>query len=652
MSDFITPEDEQYRIPGTDSYLIPPDIIKKRKQLSNQVVYGASREKDLDGSHIIYATVTVGGEEILKHSHFSLSIDSKISRHDRFEILCPSEEFAETSAYPLSNSKYVLGKRCTIQFKQLGISTYLFTGIITEIENRRIDGYSHIVLIGSSPTILLDNGENCCSFENLNLSEIMSRILAGYPTDRVQGDLRPHAEDKLPYIVQYNQSDWQFLRSLCARYGENLFYNGKQIVLGGWGGKTVELFEEQDFFEYRLQMKLAPQAFEYTAYDYNRAENLKVHSEENSLQPSKNPFQQFAQETSEKIFTTNPKKHYAGSFSEADNRELNRAVRRKQLENKNVAVVEMKTQNPNLRLGDIIKLHGWIAGHKIFKDGNVPLESYKIIEISHEFKDGEGYYNRLKAIPKDMEVVPVEEIPQAVCETQPAVVTDNKDPKGMGRIRVRFAWQSANEQSPWIRQMQPHGGAGKGFYFIPEIAEEVLIGFEDHNPERPYVLGTRYNGKEISGFYTPDNRFKVIKTHSGHYLEFEEFKNITLADTKGNKFHIDSQGDCLNIEALKDITLNAGRNININAQRDINIVAGQDMNTNVGGNSLLRTGMNYLLKIFGMMKEEVSGDIESYTENKRKIISKDRIDTYCDEEIKHNSQSVLKNNSNEKNQLF
>ncbi|HEX8576538.1 MAG TPA: phage baseplate assembly protein V [Flavobacterium sp.] len=125
----------------------------------------------------------------------------------------------------------------------------------------------------------------------------------------------------------------------------------------------------------------------------------------------------------------------------------------------------------------------------------------------------------------------------AHAESQPATVVDNNDPQGLGRIKVHFYWGTGgNQQTDWVRMLQPHSDVGKGFYFIPEIGEEVLVGFEGGNAEKPYIIGTQYNGKQSSGYATADNSFKVIKTQTGHYLEFEELKGIKLADKKGNIF--------------------------------------------------------------------------------------------------------------------
>ena len=70
---------------------------------------------------------------------------------------------------------------------------------------------------------------------------------------------------------------------------------------------------------------------------------------------------------------------------------------------------------------------------------------------------------------------------------------ENADPENLGRIRVQFPWQPT-AYSPWIRIAQPHSGANKGFHFIPELGEEVMVGFEGSNVEMPFVMGSLYNG--------------------------------------------------------------------------------------------------------------------------------------------------------------
>jgi uncharacterized protein involved in type VI secretion and phage assembly len=69
------------------------------------------------------------------------------------------------------------------------------------------------------------------------------------------------------------------------------------------------------------------------------------------------------------------------------------------------------------------------------------------------------------------------------------IVTNNKDPDGLGRVRVKFPALSDAEESWWARVVTPGGGSQAGLILMPQIDDEVLVGFEHGDLRRPYVLG-------------------------------------------------------------------------------------------------------------------------------------------------------------------
>uniref|UniRef100_UPI002491C963 phage baseplate assembly protein V n=1 Tax=Maribacter luteus TaxID=2594478 RepID=UPI002491C963 len=148
-------------------------------------------------------------------------------------------------------------------------------------------------------------------------------------------------------------------------------------------------------------------------------------------------------------------------------------------------------------------------------------------------------------------------------------VLDNADPNGLGRIKVQFPWQKPmGTSTPWIKMATPYSGSGKGFYFIPEKDEEVLVGFEGDNPEKPFVLSAGFNSSASSGFADADNNIKAIKTRSGHIIELNDTdggERITIKDKNENIFQIDT--------ATNDITINANNNVNVNAVESIKLSA-------------------------------------------------------------------------------
>lgn len=78
-----------------------------------------------------------------------------------------------------------------------------------------------------------------------------------------------------------------------------------------------------------------------------------------------------------------------------------------------------------------------------------------------------------------------------------ALVTDVGDPEKLGRVKVRFPWLSDSFVSDWARVVQPGAGKNRGAVVLPEVGDEVLVGFEQGDIRRPYVLGGLYNGVDV-----------------------------------------------------------------------------------------------------------------------------------------------------------
>ncbi|MGM5629406.1 type VI secretion system tip protein VgrG [Apibacter raozihei] len=598
------PDSELFK-PLNNFTVTPPEVLEKelREEAGKYYAkYGGDIASQLQNSHIVYATIQIGGQDVLKDSHFTLDIHQRMADHDEFMISCYAEAFGDKNAYPMTNSRNLLGKKCTLQFKQFGQSAYVFTGIITEISNKKVDGHNKLFIRGHAPTILLENGQDCESFEDKTLDAIINKATNEYPQDLVAWDLRPNLKDPLKYTVQYRESDWNFVKRLAVRYGEWLYYNGQKIVFGGSGGKTEELVEEQDIYSYELSMRLVPQKFTYVGYDAKQAKNHTVNSDSVPITHQLvNPFQQHAIKASEEVYSKVPLSLYNQSLLEKGEPELKEAVKRQKLSRQNVFFLEAKTNNPNLRLGDIVKMKAWMPGHEIFKNGEVPLESYKVIEISHHQDITEGYYNQLIGVPMDNEVpayMDENAIPE--CEEQSAIVTDNNDPEGMSRIRVQFPWQEPTQgQSPWIRVTTPYAGKGKGMHVIPEIGEEVIVSFENGNAEKPVVIGAMFNGEGKSGHGGAGNYMKGLQTASGSHIMFNDnTKSVVLKDPEKTTMSFDGNGNTL-LNSSETIILSCGLStielrkdgtILING-KDIGVLASTSIAAGVGEGESVTSGI-------------------------------------------------------------
>ena len=147
---------------------------------------------------------------------FKNSIKKITAHHDSFSITVPDDSLDRFEGYVMENSKNLLGKDLTITYWRFGKIRQTFTGIIGKIRNKKDEGggYGDLHITGFAPSILLESGKDCQSFEEKTLEQIIKEVTEDYPQEaKVKVEL-PNTKHSLPYTVQYKESDYQFLRIL------------------------------------------------------------------------------------------------------------------------------------------------------------------------------------------------------------------------------------------------------------------------------------------------------------------------------------------------------------------------------------------------------------------------------------------------------
>lgn len=576
-----------------------PDDIKK--YFSSKTFKDFLADKT---SPLVYCTLTLDGKPFLDKSGFSLNLDQKTNDHDSFTITVPDDAMDSFQGYVMENSKNILGKDITINLHRFGEVKNIFSGIITNIRNKKENGYGKLFITGSAPSFLLESGKDCQSFEDKTLEQIIKEVTSEYPEKAKVLVENPNTKYSLPYIVQYKESDYGFIKRLASRYGEYFYYNGQQMVFGNKVQPMITLEKNIDLIDVELEMNILPQEFNFHAYDAQAGSKTEKSGSSSQIQYKENPFQAIAINTSKNVYKKNPDILFNHTgISDITDTELKEAIRREKENRENLVQVKGKSKDPELKIGGRAKL--------IDINGKA-METYRITAITH-YHDGNTYYNEFTGIPdlfnapyQDNEALPMG-------EEQPARVVDNDDPSGMGRVRVQFPWQEKKgEKTPWIRLIQPHSGSGKGFHFIPEIGEEILVGFESGNAEKPFVMGTHYNGSETSSYHTSGNDKKVIHTRSG--------TKIILNDAEGSVFIEDPSGNTYLMDGAGNINVNAPKNMTFTAGEDINISAGKNMNTTVGNNHKINiinnhqlTSKNYKQTVNENKTVNITGDLDETT---------------------------------------
>ncbi|WP_432194827.1 phage baseplate assembly protein V [Streptomyces sp. bgisy027] len=206
------------------------------------------------------------------------------------------------------------------------------------------------------------------------------------------------------------------------------------------------------------------------------------------------------------------------------------------------------------------------------------------------------------------------------------IVRNNRDPKGLGRVKVELPWLADGTLTDWARVAVPMAGPGTGFFFLPEPDDEVLVAFEHGNPEVPYVVGALWNGKDRPPVTEPpvteppaaeppaaeppaaespvtespvtepavtespatdnDGRkgisdIRVIRSRSGHVIRLTDTDGeeaIEIVDKNaGNSIVISTKDNRITITAAADVVISAGGKLRLSGN-GVEIVSEADVN--------------------------------------------------------------------------
>lgn len=514
-------------------------------------------------------------------SYVSMKLVQEIDAHHDLELVCRTDVVETLSEELIGDSKDYLGGIISIQIASdsnfSGYKELEFKGVITKVMGTKGFHQSsgdHITLYAKSTSILSDDGAHYASFNDVSLLDILTQTFREYDKGKLETDFAPVSSDNIHYTVQHNQSAFSYASRLAAYYNEWFYYDGKKLVFGNPSQEETELLYGVDLQKFSLELSSIPNTFNYFANDY-LTDELHQKSSSEVIIPS-NGYHGFTNNKSKELFSKQTEVYHHlyndSSLKYRLDAQVEQYTKAKALQQ---VIAKGESDNPGVNLGEIIKIKGY--------------GTYRIIKITHTNIEGGAYKNSFEAVDANFAVYPKMDIlrfPKS--GIQIARVMENNDPDGLSRVKVQFPWQKPlGETTPWLRVMTPHGGADKGFHFIPEVGEEVVVNFEGGNAEKPFVIGAMYTGSaKPDSWQTATNDIKAIRTRSGHLIELNDTKgseSIKITDRNSNTFHIDTVKNNIEVTANETMTFNC-KNMNINVA--------QNMNTMVGNNILESAGKN------------------------------------------------------------
>ena len=485
-----------------------------------------------------------------------------------------------------------------------------FKGVIIDVNASRATASAQSAsIIAASYDCLLQNSPHCRSFEDKTLKEIVDTVLQPYKD--IQGVIKPRFASKIPYIVQYNQSDFDFIRMLAVRFGEWMYNTGTKFIFGEFDNSNAATASLQypggSLMSYGLSQEMNSFAFNHLLsnhYAFGTGKETIKNAGNSQADAKYNDWTDKAYEASKQRFAQEQiMPLFSGGFDNQKDDEGADTITEYSVkvlahgQKARLMTVHGSSKLAMLKIGQTFVICD-SAQNVSGQNTDIKQNALRIVGINHAFDYSQDYSNSFTAVPNSCNYPSYSNanvFPSA--PSQRAIVVDNKDEQKLGRIRVQFPWQKVQDDkmmSPWLRIAVPYAGNIKGHQFIPEIGEEVMVGFEMDNAERPYIIGALYNGgkgkpdeewaasKEDKG---TSNNIKAIRTRNGHTILFNDRGDaglIEIYDNKNNTFHITLSADDkkITIYSAGDIEINADGSISMTAKDNVNIKANSNVSVN------------------------------------------------------------------------
>ncbi len=435
--------------------------------------------------------------------------------------------------------------------------TTIFQGEVTGIEmDLAGHGVPTIVVRCFSKAHRLHRGRLSRSFVQVTDTDIVRKVgqELGF---RVTADDTSQVHD---WVMQNNQTNWEFLQQIAARVGYRLYVKGedelcfKKVEAGG--AQAVKVEWGKTLRSFRPKVAASPQVDQVIVRGWDPKTKQAIVGRKTS--PSGTPQTQDGSSGGQIS---------SRAYGQAKMVVVDRPVHTQ-------AEADQMAQSVLDHIaGDYLEAEGLCYAMPNLKPGmevEVPnigkrfSGKYYATSTTHTYTPAEGYATQFTVTGKGAGTLLSILNTEGMVRRAPlggnvvvGVVTNNQDPDDLARVKVKYPWLTEEHESFWARLVCPMAGPDRGFEFIPEVDDEVLLAFEHGDIHRPFVIGALWNGKDkpvepssvaISGGKV--NR-RTIKTRIGHEILLDDTDDkgeISFTTKSGHKVILDDKNE--NIKAI------------------------------------------------------------------------------------------------------
>jgi len=412
----------------------------------------------------------------------------------------------------------------------------VFRGEVTTMVVDQAPGNRHeFVVQGLDLTHRLNRGPRTRTYEQMTDADIVAKIAADHGLDTdIESTREVH-----PYVIQANESDFQFLGRRAKRIGYEawvsagtLHFRSKPEMRGTNYTRSIEWGDEMSGFRVRFSSADRVDSVVVRGWDPKEKKTVvgrATRGEATSTAPAAKRNANDARSafgSAERVAADLP------VFSQTEADAAAASLMAKAGSGDITARFDVHG-DPAIGAGTWIELSG--AGADLSGE-------YLVTAVTH-LVDASGYSSRIVAGPRDSARF-ADFIAPSSTRLDPSswgslvygIVSDVDDPEALGRVKVQFP-DLGDTVSYWAPVIIPGGGNERGLYALPEVGDQVVVGFEHDDTRRPMVLGSVFNAKDKP----PSNAVeggKVVhrtwKSRNGHQLDFVDDDPGTITLSMGD----------------------------------------------------------------------------------------------------------------------
>ncbi len=453
----------------------------------------------------------------------------------------------------------VVGHPATLRLDVAENEKRFFNGFVSrlvQVANR--GGYAHYRATIVPWLWLLTRTSDCRIFQKKTIPAIIEEVFKAHGFDDYQLKLSASYAER-EYVVQYRETDFNFVSRLMEQEGIYYFFqheDGKHTLVVAdsiSAHKAFPGYEEVVFHpleqgaatreaitDWTMEKEIQPGAFALNDFDFKKPKA--------SLRTNSNVTRDYGKSQFE-IYD------YPGEYLETGDGERLAQARLDELQSQ-CEVFRGQASARGLATGGIFKLKGHARGdqnREYLITGTSLQADAGEFAVAGGSSGGEEFFScNLTAIDKTQQFRPARKTPKPVVQgMQTAIVVG---PSGetihtdeFGRTKVQFHWDrhaaGDDNASCWIRVSQPWAGKNWGGMFIPHVGQEVVVSFEEGDPDRPLITGRVYNPDQMPPVELPGGKTQsAVRDHGGNETIMEGKDGSQFIHTKqtcGNEFLMD-----------------------------------------------------------------------------------------------------------------